>query len=115
MIFQKPEAAAAYFSANPSPEDRLRRFREMTSTARLAWHCWYDDKMPLRLARLTVPTLVLWGAEDRLFPPALAHKYAAAIPNVRLLLLPDCGHMVPYEDPEALVRAILELPEAQTS
>ena len=45
----------------------------------------------------------------------VGEKYAEAIPNARLLVLPDCGHMVPYEDPEALVQAILELPEAQTA
>jgi pimeloyl-ACP methyl ester carboxylesterase len=84
----------------------------MTSTARLAWHCWFDDKMPLRLARLSVPTLVLWGEHDGIFPSSLAHKYAGAIPNARLTILPDCGHMVPYEAPETLLRAILELPEA---
>ncbi len=112
MLFRNQEAAAAYFSPTPTPEDRLRRFREMTSSARIAWHCWFDDKMPMRLARLTVPTLVLWGEYDGIFPASLAHKYAAAIPNARLLVLPDCGHMVPYEAPETLVRAILDLPES---
>jgi len=114
LIFHKMEVAAAYFPPDPSPEVRLRRYREMTSTARLAWHCWFDEKLPLRLSRLTAPTLVLWGAHDGLFPEELGHKYAEAIPNARLLILPDCGHMVPYEDPQAMVQAILELPEAQT-
>jgi len=113
-LFYNPQAAAAYFPADPTPEDRLRHYRHMTSTARLAWHCWFDDKMPLRLPRIAVPTLVLWGAHDGILPPALAEKYAAALPKARLTILPDCAHMVPFEAPETLVREILELPEAPT-
>lgn len=112
MLFHNPEVAAVYSPVNPSAEERLMRYRHMTSTARLAWHCWFDEKMPHRLARLETPTLVLWGAHDGIFSPAHAEKYAAAIPNARLVVLPDCAHMVPFEAPETLVREILELPEA---
>lgn len=111
-LFHNPQAAAVYAAATPSPEDRLRRYRAMTSTARLAWHCWFDDKMPQRLQRITVPALVLWGEHDGLLPPSLARKYAAALPSSRLVVFPDCGHMVPYEAPEAMLREILALPEA---
>ncbi|MCX6379799.1 MAG: alpha/beta hydrolase [Armatimonadetes bacterium] len=114
-LFHNPEIAKTYMPANPTPEEQMLRFRHMTSTARLAWHCWFDEKMPQRLARLQVPTLVLWGAHDGLFPPILAEKYAAAIPNSRLVILPECAHMVPFEDKEALLREILELPEAPLS
>jgi pimeloyl-ACP methyl ester carboxylesterase len=108
MVFHKMDVAA-FFPTEVTQEDRLRMYHELTSTARLAWHLWYEAKLPRRLSRLIAPTLVLWGAHERLFPVALAHKYATAIPGARLTILDDCGHMVPYENPTAFCQAIVEL------
>jgi pimeloyl-ACP methyl ester carboxylesterase len=109
LLFHNRDAAAAYFVAEPSPEDILRRYREQTSTARIAWHTWFEPKLPRRLSRISTPTLVLWGAHDGIMPPAFAHKYVAAITSAKLEILEDCGHMVPFENPEALCRSVLEL------
>jgi pimeloyl-ACP methyl ester carboxylesterase len=48
------------------------------------------------VARLTVPTLVVAGAEDKLTPPSHARRIADALPRlVRLIELPATGHMSP--------------------
>ncbi len=46
-----------------------------------------------RPALVRAPTLVVWGAEDRLVPVELAARTAAAVPDSRLLVLPDVGHV----------------------
>jgi pimeloyl-ACP methyl ester carboxylesterase len=52
------------------------------------------------VARLTVPTLVVAGACDRLTPPAHARRILATLPQPPgLLVLPDTGHMSPLERP----------------
>lgn len=109
LLFHKPEAAAAYYPAQPTAEDRLRVFHEMTSTARIAWNRWFEDKMAYRLPRITTPTLVLWGARERLFPVALGRRYADAIPGAEFQVMENCGHMLPFEEPAAFVQAILRL------
>jgi len=60
------------------------------------------------LARITVPTLVAVGAEDRLTPPELAAEMAALIPGARLRLFADAGHLPPMETPEAVTAAMAE-------
>ncbi len=50
------------------------------------------------LACLRVPTLLVWGAEDRLFPPAHARAAARRIPGARLEVFPGCGHTPQLED-----------------
>jgi pimeloyl-ACP methyl ester carboxylesterase len=60
---------------------------------------------------ITVPTLVLWGKEDRLVPSDLAPFVAAAIPNSRLLVLNRVGHVAMIEDPLTSARAELALLE----
>jgi pimeloyl-ACP methyl ester carboxylesterase len=62
-------------------------------------------------ARITAPTLVVWGAEDRLVDVALARRTALAIPDSRLLVLARIGHTAQLEDPETVARAVLGLLE----
>jgi pimeloyl-ACP methyl ester carboxylesterase len=81
------------------------------------------SEMDLReaLPRLTVPTLVLAGANDRLTPPSHARRIAEALPQLdRLIVLPDTGHMGPLERPREISQALAELatralaPDART-
>jgi pimeloyl-ACP methyl ester carboxylesterase len=58
------------------------------------------------LGRLRVPTLVLWGKEDRILPPENGLRLATEIPGARLLVLPDTGHIPQEETPEEFSRAV---------
>jgi pimeloyl-ACP methyl ester carboxylesterase len=64
-----------------------------------------------RAAQVQAPTLVVWGTEDRLVPVALAPRTAAAVPDSRLLVLPDVGHVPQLEAAEVTARATLALIE----
>lgn len=54
------------------------------------------------LRYIDVPTLVLAGAADRVFPLAEAEAIVAAVPDARLRVFPDAGHTLMLEDPEAV-------------
>lgn len=58
------------------------------------------------LARLRMPTALIWGEHDGLFTAAVGRAMAAAIPQGRLEILPGCGHAVHLECPRALVAAL---------
>lgn len=62
-------------------------------------------------ARVSAPTLVVWGEADRLVPVALAPRAAATIPDARMLVLPRVGHVAQLEEPETVARAFLGLLE----
>jgi pimeloyl-ACP methyl ester carboxylesterase len=81
--------------------------------ARLAWNPWFDPKLARRLRRVTSPTLLLWGTEDRLIPHAHAEAYRAALPDAHIRLLPDCGHMALLERPDAFAEAIIDFLEGE--
>lgn len=54
------------------------------------------------LVDLRVPTLILWGEDDRWIPAdPNAAKFQAAIPGARLVVVPDAGHVPMEEAPEA--------------
>jgi len=65
----------------------------------------------VRMAAVTAPTLVVWGGRDRLVNVALAPRVAGTIPDARLLVLPDVGHVAQLEDPVTTARAALGLLE----
>ena len=53
------------------------------------------------LTRIAVPTLVLWGDDDRRSPMHVAKQLADAIPNAELAIIPNAGHLSNMEQPEA--------------
>lgn len=55
---------------------------------------------PAEMAGIKVPTLILWGADDRLIPLANGRWYAAHIPGSRLIAYPGVGH-IPMEEAAA--------------
>ncbi len=59
------------------------------------------------LANLNVPTLVICGAADLATPPSIARMIAARIPHAELVVAPEAGHSVYWEEPELFNRAVL--------
>jgi pimeloyl-ACP methyl ester carboxylesterase len=61
-----------------------------------------------RVGQITQPTLVLCGAEDEMTPLRLSQFLAGAIPNARLEVVPNAGHMVMLENPPAVASALAD-------
>jgi pimeloyl-ACP methyl ester carboxylesterase len=59
------------------------------------------------LPHISVPTLVLVGADDAITPPDTAREMASALPHATLEIIPSAGHLAPMERPEVVNRAIL--------
>jgi pimeloyl-ACP methyl ester carboxylesterase len=62
-----------------------------------------------RLDALTLPALVVWGARDHVVSPRYAEPLRDALPDGRLLLLPDAGHVPMCEQPADVAAAVSEL------
>lgn len=74
-------------------------------------HVSLSDKMPPTLKRIPSPVHMIWGERDVLpYPNARARADAAraARPDARIELVPDAGHWVQFEAPEAVNRSMLE-------
>ncbi|HXL95916.1 MAG TPA: alpha/beta hydrolase [Streptosporangiaceae bacterium] len=68
--------------------------RTITSEALRPWSGWHDAP------RIEVPTLVIFGTDDRLVNARLAGRAARAFRNARVVVLPDTGHVAQMEHPE---------------
>lgn len=56
-----------------------------------------------QLAAITAPTLLLWGANDRVIPQRMSDEVEAAHPDWDSRTLDDVGHLLPWESPELYV------------
>ncbi|MGI8552433.1 MAG: alpha/beta fold hydrolase [Dehalococcoidia bacterium] len=79
--------------------------REMT--ARVNWKpIMCSLQLPHLLAAVEIPTLVVWGEDDRIVPLSCGEAYARGLPNARLEIVKNAGHFVDLEQPEVLARLI---------
>jgi pimeloyl-ACP methyl ester carboxylesterase len=108
MLFHDPSSFAAtmVLPDNPDDERRVAGFMAMTVLARLTWERPYDPKLPERLHRVGCPTLLLWGADDRLVPPAYGEAYRKHLPHAEMKLIPACGHLGMFEKEREFVDAV---------
>lgn len=60
------------------------------------------------LGAITCPTLVVGGEQDQLTPPERSREIADAIPGAQLQLLPECGHMLTWEQPQAVTTLLVD-------
>lgn len=65
-------------------------------------------RLDSRLQNLRAPTLILWGRQDRLLPPAMSEAFLEKIPGARRAWIDDCGHCAQEEKPEQLRQILFE-------
>ncbi len=58
------------------------------------------------LGRIDVPTLLVWGREDRVTTPAVAEQFRSRIPGAHLTYLARCGHNAMLERPLAFTESV---------
>ena len=94
--------------AKLSEEQLTAIARSREATALYAWEPYFHNtKLRARLRRITAPTLLLWGAEDRFVTAEYyGAAYRDAIPGARLQTIPGAGHFPHLEEPEALVARV---------
>ena len=108
-IFHNPMAALALAPSDTSIDTLAMLYRQSTALARVEWNPYlYNPLLRRRLARITTPTLLCWGAHDRLAPLACAEAWRKEIPGAALRVFEESGHVPHLEEPEALAAAVIE-------
>jgi pimeloyl-ACP methyl ester carboxylesterase len=81
--------------------------RAQEAAARILWP-FGDTRLAQRLHRVTAPTLLVWGAADKVMPPAYAKLFAGAIKGkTSTKVIPGGGHIVELDRPEETADAVL--------
>lgn len=111
LLFHDPrsEAAQAMLALPEDPDQAA------AAQAALIWAlgctgkiCWPipDRGLHKRLHRVTAPTLLVWGEQDRLAPMAYAAEFDRLLPDSRVATVAECGHIPQVEQTEATLALV---------
>jgi pimeloyl-ACP methyl ester carboxylesterase len=91
--------------ASPELEDIYDRNR--AAAARYSWSPrLFNPKLERWLHRIDVPTHIVWGADDRVIPPAYAAALKELIAGSTVATLPSCAHLPHVEQPQAFASEV---------
>jgi pimeloyl-ACP methyl ester carboxylesterase len=104
-----PDIAALAF-ANPANAQQLQTPHQPANQQTLALYAgnpyMHDPKLHRRLARVTLPVLVLWGENDGVVTPTYGQALADAFPNATFQLVHQAGHFPQIEQQADVIDAI---------
>ena len=91
----------------------MREGTRKATLARFASYTPNDTKTPTEtdMATLSMPTLILWGETDALTPPSNGEHFNRVLPNSKLIVYPEVGHVPMEEIPERSAADVLEFLE----
>lgn len=95
---------------NALQEFMVRNARQMGTAGKILFPI-PNRRVSKRLYRQIAPTLVVWGTQDNFIPPLYAERWRELLPDAQVALIDDAGHMVPYEQTEAVRRAVTDFLE----
>jgi pimeloyl-ACP methyl ester carboxylesterase len=108
LLANDPQTVIKHLPAGePSADFIAERVKEATSAGRVLGdgNVTFDAKLPRHLHRLTMPTLLVWGKQDRLTPTAQHQTWAKALPGATVKLFDNAGHLV-LDEAQGAVKAI---------
>jgi len=107
LTYYDPKAGARDYKAMPDA-DVMVAARNREALARFAWSPFmHDPKLKHRLHRIKIPTLILWGAADRIASEAYGRAYCAAIAGARFETIERAGHFPHAEQAEVFAQRVL--------
>ncbi len=114
-LFHDPEAGAAMMTSGLKIDDPkflqdylVRNARQLGMAGKLLFPI-PERGLAQRLYRIKARTVIVWGNSDRMIPPVYGEAYSKGIAGSRLILVPEAGHMVTMEQPDAVVAALAGL------
>jgi len=92
-----------------SDDELVVRARNWESLCLYGWNPYmYNPQLKRWLRRITVPTLVVWGASDGIVKPAYGRIYSSLIPQSRFELIDRAGHHPEIEQAKAFVDTVVK-------
>jgi pimeloyl-ACP methyl ester carboxylesterase len=106
LAYCDPRLGARDYKTMPDAEV-MAAARNREALSRYGWSPYmHNPKLKGRLHRIRIPTLVLWGASDRILSEGYGRAYAAAIPGARFETIERAGHFPHLEQPEDFAQRV---------
>jgi pimeloyl-ACP methyl ester carboxylesterase len=94
-LIKDVEAIRRFLPAGPDPQFGAMRAREGAAVGRILQNgSLVNPKISSWLHRVHVPTLLLWGNEDRIIPVEQAETWATLLPKSTIRIVNNAGHLI---------------------
>lgn len=108
--FDQESPAAQAAAATPATDEgrvavAVERVKSMRVAAKYLWPI-PNRGLSKRIHRVTAPTLIVWGANDGICPPAYAEEFASRIQASQVQFIEQAGHLVEDEQPASVADAL---------
>jgi pimeloyl-ACP methyl ester carboxylesterase len=115
LLFHDAVAGTAIMTAGTNMEDPnflqtylVGNARQLGMAGRILFPI-PERGLSTRLYRIKAKTVLIWGDSDKLIPPTYAHAFKKGIAGAQLVSIPEAGHMINLEKPDAVAQAIGQL------
>jgi pimeloyl-ACP methyl ester carboxylesterase len=111
MLYHDPSSPAAQAAARvPTEGDEMiqyhvERAKSMATAAKYLWPI-PNRGLAKRTHRIAAPTLIVWGADDKIASPRYAEAFAAQIKGARVEIAQEAGHLPHEEQPARLAELV---------
>jgi pimeloyl-ACP methyl ester carboxylesterase len=103
-IYYDQAIAEAALAVKPTEEQLDILLKNRFTATKFGWQPrWYNPDLEKWLHRLKLPTLVVWGKDDKIFPHDYADLWMKRLPQARLLKYERCGHVPQVEQMDKLL------------
>ena len=114
-LFHDPEKGAALMTAGLNMDDPsflqtylIRNARQLGMAGKILFPI-PERGLAERLYRVKAKTVIVWGESDKLIPPVYGPAFQEKIAGAKLVSVPEAGHMVIVEKPQAIAEAVAAL------
>jgi pimeloyl-ACP methyl ester carboxylesterase len=106
-LYHDQSFADRALSVQPTEEQMDVLLKNRFTVTKFAWQPrWFNPDLEKWLHRIKLPALVIWGREDKIFPYEYGALWRERLPDARLLVLDECGHVPQVEKLDRVSAAI---------
>ena len=106
-MFHDPAYAEVILALNLTDEQIDTALKNRFTATKLGWQPrWYNPDLAKWLHRIKLPSLVVWGDDDKIMPAAYAKLWLAKLPQAQLAMIKDCGHVPQVEKQAETIAAV---------
>lgn len=102
LLAADPQTVIRHLPAKPDEAFFAERGKEATAAGRILSGGFFDPALADKLPRISVPTMLVWGKEDRLTPVAQHETWSRLLPKADVRLYDGAGHLVLDEAPQSV-------------